>query len=158
MKNIKKIVLSLLAIGLLLGATPALANLNGPWKGDGKGVCSPPPGVPNEFPIYAWQSWEGKIEDIGPDEFGKVFFGNWKDKTGNYGSFKGKIIWMTQTQAYCEGEWTWVYETLEFIKVYEMGRFTMTFEHFPVETPYCYGSWSSKYGNEDGAMKGHMVF
>jgi hypothetical protein len=152
----RKSILIALAVVLLMGATPALAELNGDWAGTGRGACSPPVG-PDDFPIYAWQSWKGVIEDS-EDEDIKVFYGKWEDKTGNYGNFKGKIIWMSQTNAYCEGKWTWYDTSVLPHKEIVMGKFSMKFTHFPVETPYCSGEWVSEYSNEGGTMKGKMIF
>jgi hypothetical protein len=140
-----------LAVILLAGAVPAVAQINGNWAGTGKGACSPPPVGPNDFAIYAWQSWKGVIE-------GGAFYGKWEDKSGNYGNFKGEIIWVSQTEAYAEGRWTWIYATPDQIKEYDMGEFSMKFVHFPVETPYCWGKWHSKYSNEGGSMKGRMIW
>lgn len=145
----KSLLIALTAI-LLIGAVPAFAQLEGDWRGTGDGVCSPPVGS-TDFPIYGWQTWKGQILD---DDF----WGSWSDETGNYGNFKGKIVCLSVEEAYCEGEWTWFYETSGTISEINMGPFQMYFVYFPVETPYCYGKWQTNYSNEAGTMEGRMVF
>ncbi|MBN2379648.1 hypothetical protein JXM67_07600 [candidate division WOR-3 bacterium] len=146
----KSLLIALTAI-LLIGAVPASAQINGNWKGVGRGCCSPPPISTSDFPIYAWQNWKGVVKD-------DAFWGKWEDETGNYGNFKGEILWISQTEAYAEGYWTWFYVTPDEIKEYEMGEFSMKFVHFPVETPYCFGKWQSEYTNEGGTMKGRIIW
>ncbi len=148
----RKSLMAIIAVMLLVAAAPALAQLDGDWKGQGKGVCSPPPFWPNDIPIYAWQTWTGTTK-------GDDFFGSWKDETGKYGNFSGKILWISESQAYAEGTWTWVYNPdVDPPQEYEMGPFQMTFDYFPVETPYCNGKWQTDYSNEGGSMKGRMIF
>lgn len=146
----KSLLIALTAI-LLVGAIPAFAQLDGNWIGQGKGVCSPPIGS-TDFPIYAWQTWKGQIK-------GDDFWGTWSDENGRFGNFKGKIIVISPEEAYCEGEWTWVYgPDTDPPQEYLMGSFQMKFVYFPVETPYCNGKWQTYYSNEAGSMKGRMIW
>ncbi len=147
----RKSLTTIVAAMLLIAAVPALAQLDGNWKGEGKGVCSPPIGT-TDFPIYAWQTWKGEIN-------GDDFWGSWSDENGRYGNFKGTILWVSEEEAYAEGEWTWVYgPDSDPPQEYLMGPFQMNFVHFPVETPYCYGKWQTYYSDEAGTMKGRMIF
>ena len=147
----RKLLLAAIAVILFVAAVPASAQLDGNWKGTGDGFCPPPPAVTSDFPIYAWQSWTGETKD-------DVFRGRWCDKTGNYGNFEGEILWVTEEEAYCEGTWTWFYVTSDEITEYDMGRFNMCFEYFPVETPYCYGLWATYSGVGGGGTEGRMIF
>lgn len=153
----RKTLLAALAVVLLLGALPAFAQINGNWKGTGEGVCTGPISPPPDFPIYAWQSWKGVIY-TSPDQEMPIFEGKWCDETGNYGNFKGSILWISEEEAYAEGSWTWFYVTSDEIKEYDMGPFQMKYVHFPIETPYCYGKWQTNYSNEAGSMRGRMIF
>lgn len=152
----KKILLIVLTGILVIGVVPAFAQLEGNWKGTGDGVCSPPDGSA-DIPIYAWQSWEGVIY-TSPDQEMPIFEGKWHDKQGNYGKFKGTILWISEEEAYCEGSWTWFIVSPDEIKEYDMGKFETYFVHFPVETPYCFGKWQTDYSPDVGSMKGRMVF
>jgi hypothetical protein len=144
----RKFLLAVLAITILAGATPLLAQLNGTWAGEGEGVCSPPPGIPSLFPIYAWQNWQGIVEDDA------VFYGDWYDNRGNNGTFKGEIISLTSEGAYCEGKWYWFDERYDPPRIYYMGPFSM---EFVLEEAICYGEWRTYYSNEEGIMKGEKV-
>ncbi|TKJ43651.1 hypothetical protein CEE36_02915 [candidate division TA06 bacterium B3_TA06] len=148
MSNPKKILIAALAVIFLAGATPLLAQLNGTWAGEGEGVCSPPPPIPTDFPIYAWQNWKGLVED------NEVFYGEWYDNRCNNGTFKGEIVFVTPEDAYCEGEWHWFDERYDPPRVYYMGPFSMKFK---LEEAICYGEWRTYYSNESGTMKGEKI-
>lgn len=148
MKTPKALMVALAAI-LVIGATPALAQLAGTWKGEGDGACSPPPIGPIDFPIYAWQNWKGDIPDSENE-----FYGDWYDEAGHYGNFKGKITLGTPTEVVCLGTWTWFDTSVDPPKEYVMGRFWMKFHK---EKLTCIGEWSTSYSDEGGTMKGEKV-
>ncbi|TKJ43648.1 hypothetical protein CEE36_02900 [candidate division TA06 bacterium B3_TA06] len=95
MSNSKKLLIAALAVIFLAGATPLAAQLAGVWAGTGEGCCSPPGTT-----IYPWQTWKGEIPNSQD-----VFSGKWWDADSNRGTFHGKIIISSVTEAYCEGIW-----------------------------------------------------
>lgn len=146
----RKILLTALAAILVLAAVPLTAQVAGTWKGEGDGVCSPPPFWPTDIPIYAWQSWIGEIPDSE-----NSFEGEWHDETGKFGHFYGQILLETPTEVCCKGEWTWVYgPDTDPPQEYTMGPFWMKFHKINLT---CYGEWSTSYSNEGGKMEGGMV-
>ncbi len=157
MRVSKKIILSVLAIAILLVASPALAAVDSRWEGEGKGVCYPPFPTPDIHPIYAWQDWNGEIKESLDQANLKIFSGDWRDKKGNHGTFKGKVEYISITEAYCKGTWTWVYETPAAIRVYKMGNFIMKFH---MSTGKCSGEWYIEdeiSAEPRGVMKGYLI-
>lgn len=147
MHNQKKL-FAVLAVVLIAAVSPALAQLNGTWAGEGEGVCSPPPDFTSDFPIYAWHNWKGVVEEEA------VFYGEWYDDCGNEGTFKGEIVFLTPEDAYCEGAWyMWDCRFDPPRRIY-MGKFSMKFK---LEETICYGEWETWYSNEGGTMKGEKV-
>jgi hypothetical protein len=148
MRNPKKILVALVVL-LALGATmPVFAELNGHWAGTGRGVCYPPFPTPTPHPIYAWQHWSGRVEDS------RDFYGRWEDEEGNYGKFKGEIILMSPTTAYCRGEWTWFNTFVDPPREIVMGKFDMSFNY--VEE-VCEGRWWTPDGAVPGSMRGERI-
>jgi hypothetical protein len=148
MRNYKKLILSVVSAALLLGATPLLAELEGNWAGDGEGFFVYPPGAIVQDTVYAWQSWQGTVED-------GTFWGTWYDAEGHAGNFKGSIILMSLTSAYCEGTWTWVDTSADPPIVKARGPFNMTF-YYQDDDETCSGNWA--YNNiYDGTMQGSRV-
>lgn len=145
----RKILTATIVLALLALAVPLDASLAGDWKGGGEGVCTGPISPPPDFPIYAWQNWEGKI----PDTEDK-FYGEWNDETGNYGNFKGSMTFSTPEEVACVGSWTWFDTSVDPPHEYVMGRFLMKFNK---EELSCYGDWSTSYSDEGGKMWGGMV-
>ncbi|TKJ43644.1 hypothetical protein CEE36_02880 [candidate division TA06 bacterium B3_TA06] len=130
MSNSKKLLIAL-AVILAVGATPLLAQLEGPWAGNGEGSCKTPTGIT----IYPWQEWDGFVEN-------GAFDGSWWDGD-NGGNFHGDIISIStpvppaepHDVAYCEGTWTWVNDEGEEIS---MGQFWMNFD---LLYGTCEGEW-----------------
>jgi hypothetical protein len=128
MPNLKRVILTALAVILVVGATPAAAQLVGTWAGEGTGCCSPNPWIV----IYPWQNWKGEIPE---DE--DVFKGEWWDADGNHGSFFGKPApFSTPESKIYQGYWTWEPSS----GIYKGGEFTMTFYFLEGE---CKGTWNS---------------
>lgn len=135
-----------LAITVLAGAGPLVAQLPGTWAGEGTGYCYPEPGVA----IYPWQNWKGEIPFTQD-----VFKGEWTDADGNQGTFEGKPVPSIPEIAVFEGFWTW--ESPDGIS--RGGEFEMTFYFMSSEPPYCEGTWTSIWPSPGlpGTMKGWKV-
>ncbi|TET23358.1 MAG: hypothetical protein E3J71_03070 [Candidatus Stahlbacteria bacterium] len=146
MHNSKKLILAVLAVILLLGATPAFAQLAGNWEGTGTGYCYPR----NNFVIYPWQEWEGEIP-LTQD----VFTGEWRDSNLSHGTFEGEILWISTDVAVCNGEWTWYDPTGSDDPVYG-GDFEMKFYVYERE---CTGTWTSIWPSPGlpGTMRGRKI-
>lgn len=129
----------MLAVALFVAAGPIISNLSGYWAGKGKGSCHPPGAT-----IYPWQNWKGAVTN---DE--KTFYGEWYDKLGNTGSFKGIVDFISITTAVCKGEWVW--DNPSGTKPVT-GTFQMTFY---IHTGSCKGTWNSVYPST--TAKGTMV-
>lgn len=143
----KKIILGVVAV-LLLGTTPAFADLEGVWAGEGEGYCYAPDGSI----IYPWQTWMGEVSE-------GTFEGDWEDSDDNYGGFTGGIIFFyvsvepgSHTMAHCEGEWTWIGP--DSAEPVEMGSFEMEFD---LDDETCDGSWSTPEGATPGYMWGERI-
>jgi len=152
MRNNKKLILTVLAATLLLGATPAFAQLIGTWTGEGKGNCHPYPGVV----IYPWQQWKGEVFES-PDEDVLLFVGEWFDANGSHGTFTGKILPIgTQELAICKGVWTWFDPSGDTNQPVYGGDFLMNFYR---KEGYCKGTWSSIWlsSSQKGTMEGKKV-
>ncbi len=148
MHNSKKLILAVLAVILLLGATPAFAQLAGTWEGTGTGCCSPHPGTV----IYPWQTWKGEIPNSQD-----VFIGEWWDADDNHGTFKGEVEFSVIPElAYAEGEWTWYDPTGPSNEPVYGGDFEMTFY---ILEKRCEGIWTSIWPSpsEQGTMRGRKV-
>ena len=147
MLNSKKIILAALAVILLLGATPAFAQLAGTWAGTGTGAAYPP----CHPPIYPWQNWKGEIP-LTQD----IFTGDWYDADGNNGIFKGEIEWVSITVALCKGRWYWFDPTGPSHEPIYGGDFEMKFY---VLEEYCEGKWTSIWPSpsDHGTMRGRKV-
>jgi len=147
MHKTKKTILIALAVILLLGATPAFAQLAGTWVGKGAGSCCPYPGTT----IYPWQEWKGEIPDSQD-----AFKGKWCDEQGNKGIFKGEIDWISITEAVCKGSWYWYDPAGISAKPVYGGDFKMTFYVFGGD---CKGKWTSIWPSPSavGTMKGYKV-
>jgi hypothetical protein len=148
MRNLKKILPALVAACVLLGATPALAQVAGVWQGEGSGNAYPHPGTV----IYPWQNWKGEIPNT-QDEFTGV----WYDGLGNHGIFKGEVEFSPIPEiALAKGAWYW-YDPLgpSSQPVYG-GKFEMTF-YFLAD--YCKGTWTTIWPSTSaqGTMKGERV-
>ncbi len=151
----KKIILVAIAVLMLAGVTPALAQPVGTWSGEGDGWCPFPVPYPSEY-MKPWQTWKGRFEP-NPEEIGYIFYGEWHDGDGNYGTFKGEAILGTPTEISCTGTWTWWDERLDPPRVYEMGNFTMLFRR---DGSSCEGDWYDTIdpsGIYHGTMKGYWV-
>ncbi len=146
MINTKKIVFSLIAMGLLLGATPAFGQFVGMWLGDGSGSCSPAPGIV----IYPWQDWRGSIS-----ESEDIFKGEWRDKAGNHGTFYGKPTLSSSQERCFEGEWTWYDPFAPSSKPVVGGKFLITFNRFKE----CKGTWKTHWisSSSVGNIKGYKL-
>lgn len=130
----KKLIFAFMVI-CTISTSPLLADLNGLWEGEGKGVCYPPFSTPYAYPIYAWQLWNGTVEKDG------LFYGEWKDEKGNYGRIKGEMIPVpTPDMAIAKGVWTWYNIFVDPPEEIEMGDFNMTFH---IHDEYCEGKWWS---------------
>ncbi|MBN2379643.1 hypothetical protein JXM67_07575 [candidate division WOR-3 bacterium] len=152
MRISKKLVLGIIAAVLLLGATPAFAQLLGTWQGTGRGNCYPHPGVV----IYPWSAWNGEVY-ISPDQDAPVFEGEWYDELGNHGTFKGNVLPLgTPDQRFCRGIWTWYDPTGTSDKPVYGGDFEMTFY---LEEGACRGTWTTIWisSSERGTMRGRKV-
>ncbi len=148
MSNIKKIVLSLVAIVLLLGASSVSASLAGTWRGEGTGSCFPHPGME----IYPWQDWKGEIS-----EKEDIFKGEWRDKAGNHGTFEGKLVPSPiPEERRFEGEWTWDDPLSMSILPVVGGKFKMIFCIYSKE---CKGTWMTHWISISavGSMQGKKV-
>jgi hypothetical protein len=148
MSNSKKLILAVLAVILLLGATPAFAQLAGTWEGIGRGEAYPP----CHPPIHPWQEWKGEIPNSQD-----VFTGEWCDSDCNHGTFKGEIAPLsTPEKVYCEGEWTWYDPTGSSHQPIVGGKFKMTFY---ILEGRCEGTWTSIWPSpgEQGTMRGWKV-
>lgn len=140
----RKLLLVALAATLIIGATPALAQLSGTWAGTGKGAAYPPSG---EI-IYPWQNWQGEIPNSEDS-----FSGEWWDADGNHGKFYGKLApYCTPETIVFKGYWTW--ETMAGIV--KAGEFVMDFYFLE---DYCEGTWTSIWPSPGipGTMKGKKV-
>ena len=148
MHNSKKLLLAVLAVILLLGATPAFAQLAGTWEGIGRGEAYPP----CHPPINPWQTWKGEIP-LTQD----VFTGEWWDADCNHGTFKGVVEFSPIPElAYAEGEWTWYDPTGPSNEPVYGGDFEMTFY---ILEEICEGTWTSIWPSPGlpGTMRGRKV-
>jgi len=147
MHNSKKLILAVLAVILLLGATPAFAQLAGTWEGIGRGEAYPP----CHLPIYPWQKWIGEIP-LTQD----VFTGEWWDADCNHGIFKGEIEWTSITVAISKGKWYWYDPTGTDPQPVYGGDFEMKFYVYEEE---CAGIWTSIWPSpsDPGTMRGWKV-
>jgi len=148
MRIFKKIILSALAAVLLLGASPAFAQLAGVWVGEGTGSCSPRPGVV----ICPWQNWKGEI----PNSQDR-FTGEWYDEAGNCGIFKAEVEFSPIPEiAYAEGAWYWFDPTGPAHRPVYGGDFKMTFYFCEGK---CEGVWTTIWPSvtPQGTMKGKKV-
>ncbi len=146
MHKTKKIIVAILAVVILLAATPAFGQIAGTWAGVGKGSCCPYPGTV----IYPWQEWKGFIPDSED-----VFYGKWCDVDGNHGEFKGKLVPSPiPEERRFQGEWTW-YDPASIVPVVG-GKFEMTFYIYSKE---CKGVWKTHWPSTSavGTMKGKKV-
>lgn len=144
----RKVLPIVLAVVLLLAATPAFAQLAGTWAGEGTGSCCPRPGTV----IYPWQTWKGFI----PDEE-NVFTGEWYDADGNRGIFKGEIEFSPIPEiAYARGAWYWYDPLGPANRPIYGGDFKMTFYFLEDE---CKGEWTTIWPSPSarGTMKGKKV-
>ncbi|MBN2378427.1 hypothetical protein JXM67_01310 [candidate division WOR-3 bacterium] len=151
MLKYKKIILTVLAAAVILGAAPAFAQLYGTWKGDGRGNCYPHPGVV----IYPWQDWKGEVF-VSPDEDIILFTGDWYDALGNHGIFKGRVEFSPIPElAIAKGSWFWFDPTGTAEPVYG-GDFKMNF-WFTMNR--CDGHWTTIWPSTsaEGTMKGKKV-
>ncbi len=149
MTKLFKTVVALVLTFLMCSFASANAQLVTQWEGEGAGVCSPPPGVTPDFPIYAWQVWAGTLDNDG-------FYGKWTDEDGNYGHFKSEVVWDDPAHALAEGVWTWIDDdAFPFSVEYVMGKFAMKFDLTTING-VSYGYWSQMYTGEEGKMKGHL--
>jgi hypothetical protein len=146
MKLTTKLLLTLCGVALLAGAVPLFSDadvipvISGTWAGEGAGWCNPP-----KTTLYAWQEWKGIVtKDM------KTFYGEWGDKLGHHGKFKGEIKWISLTTAVATGIWTWDNNPGGVVK-YD-GKFQMTFQIFGKE---CKGTWDSIYPSTS-PVKPHM--
>jgi hypothetical protein len=129
MPNLKKIILTGLAVILVVGAAPAAAQVAGTWAGEGTGSCSPPSGIL----LHPWQNWKGEIPNTED-----VFTGEWWDADGNQGSFFGKLApFSTPDTKIYQGLWT-LDDPSGFSCI--GGKFTMLFYYLEDE---CEGTWNS---------------
>jgi hypothetical protein len=147
MRNIKKTILVVLTATLLLGATPAFAQLAGTWVGTGTGNAYPRSGVV----IYPWQDWKGEIPNSED-----VFTGEWYDSLGNYGIFKGKAEWIDDETAIAKGAWYWYDPLGPSNQPKYGGDFEMTFY---VGDEICDGIWTTIWPSTgaQGTMEGWKV-
>lgn len=155
MRISNKLVLGVLAAALLLGATPAFAQLLGTWEGTGLGNCYPYPGVA----IYPWSIWKGEVYQS-PDEDIILFEGEWYDELGNKGIFKGKILpFATPGKRYFKGKWFWYDPAGVSAEPVYGGDFEMTFYLAATDPPYCKGEWKTHWPSMTavGTMKGKKV-
>jgi hypothetical protein len=147
MSNSKKLLIAALAVILAVGATPLFAELEGTWAGDGRGFIVDPSGIPSDT-VYVWQHWEGTVRD-------GDFWGEWSDADGHHGKFKGGIILMSITEAYCEGEWLWIDDSVEPPVIRLRGSFDMIFRYRD-DDETCSGNWY--YNNvQHGNMRGRRI-
>jgi len=140
----RKLLWVAIAATLIIGATPALAQLAGTWAGVGKGEAYPPSG---EI-LYPWQHWKGFI----PDDEGS-FSGKWYDGNGNHGRFEGKPAPSSTPEIKSfKGYWTWETEA----GIIKAGEFVMDFYYLE---GYCKGKWTSIWPSPGlpGVMKGEKV-
>lgn len=142
----RKVIVSAIALALILGASPALAQVAGTWVGTGDGKAYPHPGVI----IHPWQQWKGEIPDAQD-----VFSGEWSDEDGNYGIFKGSPVPSIPEVVVFRGEWYW-YDPDGFSDQPVLGGdFEMIF-HF-MDEYWCEGTWTSVWissSSDKGTMKG----
>jgi hypothetical protein len=143
MRNPKKIIFTALAVMLLVGATPAFAQIAGNWEGTGSGCCYPYEGIA----IYPWQSWQGEIPNAQ-----NVFNGEWSDESGNQGTFRSRILWISVTTAIASGSWYWYDPAGAADPVYG-GDFKMKFQ---TSSEGCSGTWTTIWPSpsEVGTMIG----
>ncbi len=132
MHKVKKLLLAMLAVVMLLGATPLFAELEGTWAGEGRGFFIYPAGIPSDT-VYVFQRWEGVVRN-------GEFRGEWSDADGHSGKFRGRIILMSLTEAYCEGEWLWIDTSVDPPVIRARGPFNMTF-YYRDEDETCSGNW-----------------
>jgi hypothetical protein len=142
MRNLKRIVIAM-AVIFLVGATPALAELDGTWAGEGEGWCCAPDGSI----IYAWQTWIGEVAK-------GAFKGHWEDSDGNGGTFEGGIIYLNEYTAYCKGKWTWI--SPDGATPIVMGPFDMLL-HYLDEDETCGGTWTTPDAAVLGTMWGERI-
>ncbi|MBN2379652.1 hypothetical protein JXM67_07620 [candidate division WOR-3 bacterium] len=143
----RKTILAVVALTILIAATPVSAQLFGTWAGIGYGNCHPPGTT-----IYPWQTWEGKVYVPETGDI-PVFEGKWKDADGNLGKFKGKMVPSPiPEERHFKGYWTW--ETMAGIA--KGGEFHMVFYFLEGE---CTGTWTSIWPSSSivGTMKGKKV-
>jgi hypothetical protein len=146
MKNSKALIIAL-AVIFLVGATPALADLDGVWEGYGSGSYY----LPDGSMIHPWQSWNGTVKE-------GVFSGSWQDEDGNTGGFTGGIICFYTTNppsytfAHCAGTWTW--DDPSGLEPVELGSFNMEFN---VDLDTCWGNWLPYNNLQGGTMWGWRI-
>jgi hypothetical protein len=155
MRNLKKTMLVIAATCILLGATPAFAQLLGAWEGDGLGSCVPHPGMT----IYPWSVWTGEVFES-PDEDIVLFEGKWEDELGYHGIFKGRMLpFGTPTQSFFRGQWFWYDPTINTTEPVFGGKFNMTFTITETDPPTCNGTWTTIWPSPGivGTMEGYKV-
>ncbi|MBN2379649.1 hypothetical protein JXM67_07605 [candidate division WOR-3 bacterium] len=149
MRNIKKLILGFLTLLILLGASPALAQLAGTWEGAGTGNCPNPFPTPPES-MCPWHRWTGEISD---EE--NAFKGEWRDYIGFRGTFRGRLILSTPEYAVCRGEWTAIDDSVDPPIVLVMGVFQMNFYY---ESETCRGKWWLYDSDQfHGTMEGRKI-
>lgn len=149
MHNMKKLILGALTLVLLLGATPAVAQLAGTWEGTGTGSCPNPFPTPPES-ICPWQTWRGEVS-----EDDQTFSGTWRDYPGSHGTFRGEATLSTPEEVVFVGTWTAIYDDPSGLSVIlNMGTFTM---HFRYTSRECEGRWWTYDNEHDGTMRGRKV-
>lgn len=129
MRYLKICVLLAIPVVFCIAAAPSINPLIGTWAGEGKGWVNPPGTT-----LHAWQNWKGEIT-----KDGKTFYGEWYDKNGNHGEFKGAVDWTGITTAYAKGEWTW---NNPIGIPHVAGKFIMKFSPY---SKHCKGTWDSIY-------------
>lgn len=141
MLNARRIILTALALSILPGAAPVMAQVDGLWAGRGTGHTHPP--IPIPLYIEAWKYWEGVIE-------GERFAGEWCDDF-EHGYFEGTITYSSPVVAECRGEWYWVAANGQ---PYLMGPFIMV---FLAEEERCEGKWEVYHDDDVGGMEGRKI-
>jgi hypothetical protein len=139
MSNSKKITI-VAALLIAVVAIPLFAQLAGLWAGTGEGSCYVPSTGTIPKIIYPWQQWKGTVTS-------RTFYGEWVDKLGNRGIFRGTFEPVSVPEAaVCKGEWAFGNQI--------MGKFIMRFD---VIKKTCQSEWSGRSSNCKGTMKGSKI-
>ncbi len=143
MSNHKRVILLCVAVILLIGSSSLHAQYGGRWYGTGEGTTTPP--IPTPYPVimHPWYEWLGDI-------IAGEFRGAWVDTLGNYGEFRGRVMFLTPTTAHCQGVWTWSSTT----SMIRMGPFEIVFDY---ETELCEGRWSTYHNHDRGRIRGERL-